>query len=293
MTVAVGTIWCNISISFCTSSAPKLVTPVVLPPGRLRLTTSPSPTGSAAVVVFLGVSDPIGSGFAANLARPGSNLTGIMLYEEGVVGKWLAMLKEIAPRLARVALVAGPRTTAYDYFVRNAEAAGSSLDLEIVPTPVAGATDIERGIEAFSRAPNGGLLLPSDGTTIVHRDLVIHLLDRAGRRIHVGAPQLGDQQQVTAAEHVERQIAVAVVVAVEEPPLLLAVQWIIRCIEIEDDLLGRPRVRLHEQVDQQVLFASLGRNRRKQAETPLKSSADQDPGGPGGATGDGDLLLAV
>ena len=70
-------------------------------------------------IVFLGVSDPIGSGFAANLARPGSNLTGIMLYEEGVVGKWLAMLKEIAPRLARVALVAGPRTTAYDYFVRK------------------------------------------------------------------------------------------------------------------------------------------------------------------------------
>ena len=129
-------------------------------------------------IVFLGVSDPIGSGFAANLARPGSNLTGIMLYEEGIAGKWLAMLKEIAPRVARVALVAGPKTTAYDYFVRNAEAAGSSLDIEIVPTPVAGATDIERGIEAFSRAPNGGLLLPSDGTTIVHRDLVIALAAR-------------------------------------------------------------------------------------------------------------------
>jgi len=128
-------------------------------------------------IVFLGVSDPIGSGFAANLARPGSNLT-IMLYEEGIAGKWLAMLKEIAPRLARVALVAGPKTTAYDYFMRNAKAAGSSLDIEIVPTPVAGATDIERGIEAFSRAPNGGLLLPSDGTTIVHRDLVIALAAR-------------------------------------------------------------------------------------------------------------------
>jgi putative ABC transport system substrate-binding protein len=129
-------------------------------------------------IVFLGVSDPIGSGFAASLARPGSNLTGIMLFEEGIAGKWLAMLKEIAPRLARVALVAGPRTTAYDYFVRNAQAAGSSLDIEIVPTPVAGAADIERGIEAFSRAPNGGLLLPSDGTTIVHRDLVIALAAR-------------------------------------------------------------------------------------------------------------------
>jgi len=129
-------------------------------------------------IVFLGVSDPIGSGFAATLARPGSNLTGIMLYEEGIAGKWLAMLKEIVPRLARVALVAGPRTTAYDYFVRNAEVAASSLDIEVVPIPVAGATDIERGIEAFSRAPNGGLLLPTDGTTIVHRDLVIALAAR-------------------------------------------------------------------------------------------------------------------
>jgi putative tryptophan/tyrosine transport system substrate-binding protein len=129
-------------------------------------------------IVFLGVSDPIGSGFAANLARPGSNLTGIMLYEAGIAGKWLGMLKEIAPRLTSVALVAGPKTTAYDYFVRNAEAAGSSLGIEIVPTPVAGAADIERGIEAFSRMPNGGLLLPTDGTTVVHRDLVIALAAR-------------------------------------------------------------------------------------------------------------------
>jgi putative tryptophan/tyrosine transport system substrate-binding protein len=70
-------------------------------------------------IVFLGVSDPIGSGFAASLARPGSNLTGLMMYDVGIAGKWLAMLKEIAPRLARVALVAGPKTTAYDYFVQK------------------------------------------------------------------------------------------------------------------------------------------------------------------------------
>jgi putative ABC transport system substrate-binding protein len=126
-------------------------------------------------VVFLGVSDPIGSGFVANLARPGGNITGVMLYEVGIAGKWLAMLKEIAPHLARVALIAGPRTTAYDYFVRNAQAAGSSLGIEIAPTPVADAADIQRGIEVFSRVANGGLLLPPDGTTIVHRDLVIAL----------------------------------------------------------------------------------------------------------------------
>ena len=70
-------------------------------------------------IVFLGVSDPIRSGFVAGLARPGGNLTGLMLYDAGIAGKWLAMLKEIAPGLKRAALVANPKTTAYDYFVRS------------------------------------------------------------------------------------------------------------------------------------------------------------------------------
>ena len=80
-----------------------------------------------------------------------------------------------------------------------------------------------------------------------------HLLDRAGGRIQVGAPQLGEEQ-MAAAEHVERQIAVAVVIAVEEPPLLLAVQRIIRRIEVENDPFGRSRMRLQEQVDQEILY---------------------------------------
>jgi putative tryptophan/tyrosine transport system substrate-binding protein len=129
-------------------------------------------------IVFLGVSDPIGSGFVAGLARPGGNLTGLMLYEAGIAGKWLAMLKEIAPGLERAALVANPKTTAYDYFVRNAKVAAASLGIELVPTPIASAAEIERSIESFAGMPNGGLLLPSDGTTIVHRDLVIALAAR-------------------------------------------------------------------------------------------------------------------
>ena len=80
-------------------------------------------------IVFVNVSDPIGSGFVASLARPGRNLTGVLQYEAGIVGKWLAMLKEISPRLARVGLLANPKTTAYDYFVRSAEAVAASLAL--------------------------------------------------------------------------------------------------------------------------------------------------------------------
>jgi putative tryptophan/tyrosine transport system substrate-binding protein len=103
-------------------------------------------------IVFLGTGDPLGSGFVADLARPGGNLTGLMLYEVGIAGKWLGMLKEIAPGLARAALVANPKTTAYDYYVRNAEAAASSLAIEVVPTQVTNAADIERSIEAFALA---------------------------------------------------------------------------------------------------------------------------------------------
>src|SRR5262249_38938551 len=73
-------------------------------------------------IVFAGVADPIGSGFVASLSRPGGNLTGLLQYEEGIAGKWLARLKEIAPNLTRAALVANPRTAAFDYFLQSAKA---------------------------------------------------------------------------------------------------------------------------------------------------------------------------
>jgi putative tryptophan/tyrosine transport system substrate-binding protein len=126
-------------------------------------------------IVFVNVSDPIGSGFITTLARPGGNFTGVLLYEPSIVGKWLAMLKEISPRLERVALVANPKTTAYDYFLRAAEAIAPSLAIKLVPDPVATAADIKQAIESFAGAPGGGLLLPPDGTVILHRDLVIAL----------------------------------------------------------------------------------------------------------------------
>jgi putative tryptophan/tyrosine transport system substrate-binding protein len=129
-------------------------------------------------IVFLGTSDPIGSGFVSNLARPSGNLTGFVLYEDGIAGKWLGMLKQVAASLKRVALVAGPKTTAYDYFVRAAEAAASSFEIEVIPTPISNATDIESSIDSFAQVANGGLLLPSDGTTLVYRDLVVALANR-------------------------------------------------------------------------------------------------------------------
>ena len=129
-------------------------------------------------IVFVNVSDPIGSGFVASLARPGENFTGVLQYEASVVGKWLAMLKEIEPRLERVAFVANPKTTPYDYFLHAAEAAAPALSVKMVSSPVATAANIEQAIESFAGTPNGGLLLPPDGTTILHRDLLIALAAR-------------------------------------------------------------------------------------------------------------------
>ena len=101
-----------------------------------------------------------------------------MLYEPGIVGKWLAMLKEIAPQLVRAALMANPKTTPFDYFVQSAKATGSSLDIEAVPTPVAGVADIERTISSFAMVPNGGLVVLASSTLSANQDLVVGLAAR-------------------------------------------------------------------------------------------------------------------
>jgi putative ABC transport system substrate-binding protein len=131
-------------------------------------------------IVFAGLADPIGSGFVASLPRPGGNITGVMQYEASVTGKWLAMLKEIAPSLVRAAFVANPKTAPfYDYYLRAGKALGPSLGIDVVLSPVENdAADIERAIESFASAPNGGLVLMPDTATAVHRDLIIALAAR-------------------------------------------------------------------------------------------------------------------
>src|SRR6187402_2168108 len=131
-------------------------------------------------IVFASVADPIGSGFVASLSRPGGNLTGLLQYEEGITGKWLALLKEIAPNITRAALLANPKTAAFDYFLRSVNKPAIDLSIEVVPTPIENATDIERAIEGFAREPNGGLILPPDTTTVAHRDLITALAARHG-----------------------------------------------------------------------------------------------------------------
>jgi putative tryptophan/tyrosine transport system substrate-binding protein len=132
-------------------------------------------------IVFTGVTaDPIAEGFVTSLARPGGNVTGLLLFETSVNGKWLAMLKEIAPRLARAALVVNPKTAPYYvYHQRAAETAASSLAIELVFSPIGNtAAEIEAVIESFSRVPNGGLVLIPDTNSNLHRDLIVALAAR-------------------------------------------------------------------------------------------------------------------
>jgi len=88
------------------------------------------------------------------------------------------MLKEVAPSLTRIALLGNPKGFPYGYFLRTAKVVAPSLGIEVVPAPVANADEIERSIESFARAPNGGLIAPNDTTVEVHRDLVIALAAR-------------------------------------------------------------------------------------------------------------------
>ena len=129
-------------------------------------------------LIFVEVSDPIGAGVVASLARPGGNISGFLFYEDSILGKWLGMLKEIAPHLTRAALLGNPKGFPYGYFLRTAKIIAPSLGMEVVPAPVANADEIEQAIESFARVPNGGLLAPNDSTVEANRDLVIALAAR-------------------------------------------------------------------------------------------------------------------
>ena len=131
-------------------------------------------------IVFTYVIDPIGAGFIASLARPGGNLTGLMAYDPSVVGKWLGMLKEIAPQTVRVALLGNPKTAVYyDYLLGAAQAVAPALGIEAVPSHIENdAADIERAIAAIANIPNSGMLVLPENTTTLNGDLIIRLAAR-------------------------------------------------------------------------------------------------------------------
>jgi putative ABC transport system substrate-binding protein len=128
-------------------------------------------------IVFANANDPIGSGFVASIARPGGNITGFVSFEPAMVGKWLQTLKEIAPDVARVALVYNPQTHTGMFF-QSTEPAARSLAVKTIRLPFSNAAEIEHALGDFAREPNGGLLVLPDNSTNLHRDLICMLAAR-------------------------------------------------------------------------------------------------------------------
>src|SRR5262245_4693929 len=132
-------------------------------------------------IIFVQVSDPIGRGFVATLARPGGNTTGFSNFEESMGGKWLEKLKEIAPKVARVALIFNGSTSphiAAGFYLRAAEDAGRRSGVETLIVQIDDAAEIERSIGRFAGEPDGGLIILPDAFTIVNADLIVSVAAR-------------------------------------------------------------------------------------------------------------------
>jgi putative ABC transport system substrate-binding protein len=129
-------------------------------------------------IVFALLIDPVGAGFVESLARPGGNATGFLLFEYGLSGKWLELLKQIAPSVTRVAVLRDPAIASGIGQFGAIQSAAPSLGLEVSPVNIRDAGEIERSIVAFARSPNGGLIVTSAPRALLYRDLIIALAAR-------------------------------------------------------------------------------------------------------------------
>ncbi|MFZ0261289.1 MAG: ABC transporter substrate-binding protein [Pseudolabrys sp.] len=139
--------------------------------GPMQLATQTIP------IVFVNLADPVGAGFVQSLARPGGNATGFTNYEYSMSGKWVELLKQIAPNVKRVAILRDPTSAAGIGQFSAIQSAAQSLGVNLTPVSVRDAGEIERGVAAFARSDNGGLIVTSGGTAF-RRDLIIGLASR-------------------------------------------------------------------------------------------------------------------
>ena len=129
-------------------------------------------------IVFAIVVDPVGAGFVASLARPGGNATGFTMFEYGMAGKWLELLKQIAPGVTRAAVLRDPAIASGIGQFGAVQAVAPSLGVELSPVDVRDAREIERAVTAFAGIQNGGLVVTASPSSTVHRDLIIALAAR-------------------------------------------------------------------------------------------------------------------
>ena len=129
-------------------------------------------------IVFTTVADPVGTGYVESLARPGGNMTGFTLFEYSTSGKWLELFKEIAPGVKRVGVMREAGTATGTGFFVAIQAAAQAPGVELSPIGVGDAGEIEGGIAAFARSPNGGLIVTGSAQTAVHSNLIVTLAAR-------------------------------------------------------------------------------------------------------------------
>jgi putative ABC transport system substrate-binding protein len=129
-------------------------------------------------IVFAQVVDPVGAGLVASLALPGGNATGFSFIQYGTSGKWVELLKEIAPGVTRVAVLRDAASSSGIGFLGAIQSVASSIGMELTPIGINDADEIERGVTAFARASNGGLIVTGNTLTMIHRELIIALAAR-------------------------------------------------------------------------------------------------------------------
>jgi putative ABC transport system substrate-binding protein len=156
---------------------------IALAPEVILASTSPSTAAlqqasQTVPIVFASVTDPVGQGFVASLPHPGGNITGFALYEYGIGTKWLELLKEIAPHLTRVAVLRDPTLPFTSGELGAMQGVAPSLHVDVSAVNVCGAGEIERGIAAFARQPNGGLVTLGSPVTLANTDMIVTLAVR-------------------------------------------------------------------------------------------------------------------
>jgi putative tryptophan/tyrosine transport system substrate-binding protein len=129
-------------------------------------------------IVFVQVVDPVGAGMVASLARPGGNATGFTTMDYGISGKWLELLKEIAPNVTRAAVMRDASSSSGIGEFGAIRSAAPALSVEVIPVNVRDAGEIERAVDAFAREPKGGLIVTESGPSFIHRELIITLAAR-------------------------------------------------------------------------------------------------------------------
>jgi ABC-type uncharacterized transport system substrate-binding protein len=132
----------------------------------------------AVPIVFVLVPDPVAAGFVDSLARPGGNATGFINFEYGISAKWLEVLKEIVPGVRRVAVIRDPALAVGAGQFGAIQSVAPSFGIELSPVNVRDAAEIERGVAAFARGANGGLIVTGSALAVVHRDLIVALAAR-------------------------------------------------------------------------------------------------------------------